>query len=341
MPCATIGAAILEIDATRRVIFVVAGTYTSALIFDQADLGTARVWLIGGPAGPTIVSPDASALTAVGTDLVVESLDMTAVLFGIGCSGGSLLIADTTIHDTQEALTAAASCAVTVRGSTVENNVQGIVASGSAVLTVEESLIKDNDTGIEVASSASPTIRRSRIFSNRLGGIRMENVGRFELTNNFIADNGGDLTSNYGRVSIADSTVPGNVFAHNTVVANQIRNLNTRSAGVACVNTTLAATGNIVRQNNNEGDTTLPPVGPLTGCVWHFSNIERLTSLPAGSDGDDNIDVDVVFVNKAMLDFHLVQATDDADPDSGIAIDIDGDDRGNEPDIGADEFVAP
>jgi len=343
LPCLTIVTAIGKIDATHRVIFVVDGVYTETLSFDQVDIGTQRVWLIGGPMGPSLATSSTNGVEALGVDLVVETLDIDALQNGAVCDGGTLTVVGCTIHDnTTAGLAASTSCGLIVRESTIEDNITGILAASLSTLLVEESLIRDNQTGIDVSGGASPTIRRSRIFLNTFGGIVLELVGLIELTNNFVIGNGSAPSSVFGGVAILDATAVGNVFAHNTIISNTINMRDSRSAGVACENTTVIATGNLVRNNLTVATAPPPQVGPMSDCVWHYSNLDGLAGLPPGAIGANNIDTSVTFASIVTLDYHITLATDDGDPSSGIAIDIDGDSRSQDdaPDIGADEYVA-
>ena len=290
--CATIGFAIGQVGGTKNVIVVADGDYSEAL-----SIAAGTVTIIGGRG--VVVNP---SLTDENIPALRVSGGATATILGI-----SVIPASGTVG------TDAVSCSGV--GSS-------LTLSGVAVSNAE-------DIGVS-ASNCALTVSASTISNNDGGGISV-NGGDFDITNNFIVENGA-LGNSAPAVSLAGSGTT-LTFDFNTVARNLVAN-DLLTTGVACTLTnSLTGSGNIVYLGSPAAS---PPVSGT--CGWDYSNIE------ADISGTENINQPPAFVNGVPPngDYHLAPGSlciDAADPAATLATDIDGEARpqGAAPDIGADE----
>ena len=193
--------------------------------------------------------------------------------------------------------------------------------------------VDDNDgQGIDAADGCALTVERSTIDRNTSGGVLISNTD-FTLRNNFIIRNGdvGSGGSLFGGVRISNGGDFTQVLEFNTI-ADSRANTNAAGAGVSCaVTKQMTASSNIVYLRT--GGTSILS---NTNCAWTYSDIE------SGPAGTGNIDMDPLFSDAAMANFHLKPMSpcrNKAEDGASNDVDVDGDARpeGGRSDMGADE----
>lgn len=221
---------------------------------------------------------------------------------------------------------------VTAAGGLVE--LDGLTITGAAttsgircdngVLAAHQVTITSN--GVGVTSSCTLAIDRSRITKNSGGALDLA-TGSIDLRANFIVNNGSDVLATGGNVIIGGGVT--GTFAFNTVAYNDAKQ--NMFPGVQC-DSTIAAVGNLVTDNNQRGTFN---VSPQVAGTCDFTK----SFTPPGAGGND-----LKWVDVAASDFHLTAASTPVVDVSGLActgeVDIDGDARpiGAGCDYGADEL---
>lgn len=212
-----------------------------------------------------------------------------------------------------------------------------VVITDGANVILEGMTIRDaTGTGLGVLCSttgAVPTVilRGTQIRNNTGGGVSINNCN-FDLTNNWIVNNGVS-TSTVGGVSINSIGVSGTgVLDFNTIYENAAGTGIVPGVTCGSVVADLTFSSNIVF--DNEASTQVH-----ADCDFVFSNIG-----PTAAPGLNNINTAPTFVDLGAGDYHLQSTSagiDVGDPGPDVATDIDGDVRpiGAAPDIGADEVT--
>jgi hypothetical protein len=186
------------------------------------------------------------------------------------------------------------------------------------------------------------TISQSEILANKNGGIKIVG-GQFDLTNNFVANNG--ATSNdFGGVLFQRTENGTRKFEFNTVTKNS--SPSGTASGVTCLSVQQQVTfSNNIVYGNQEGSshTEVSPTDTTTNCSWTYSDIGP--TGPTGMGNINNLNMLPGFFNFGMNNFHLSTGSmmrNAADPNATLAVDFDGQGRpqpqGERRDIGADEI---
>lgn len=294
-PCKTFAEALPLVTPSRNIILVEAGTYDSTEgDVNRIELGSGAATIVAN--GEVIVAP----LLAGGQNAVTVANSADLSIVGVD-------IKPTSAIDTTDA----------------------VLCSSATLSLVGSSVAGADDIGI-IGDNCDLTVTASTISGNQGGGISV-NGGDFNITNNFIVENGA-LGNSAPAVSLAGSGTT-LIFDFNTVARNLVAN-DLLTTGVACTLTnSLTGSGNIVYLGSPAAS---PPVSGT--CAWDYSNIE------ADISGTENINLPPAFVNGVPPngDYHLASNSpciDAADPAATLATDIDGEARpqGAAPDIGADE----
>jgi len=281
--------------STRNVLLLATGTYT-----------------VTGAMGWTLITGTAT----------IDARDTVEIVHQTG--GGSVITAMPGTHLTL--LGGHVHGALTPGGN-------GIQALGDASLTVVNAAI-DNNAGIGIQGGMGSTLKISRsTFTTNTGGA-IDLGGKFVIVNNFIYNNGAQL-STIGGIQIATTMADSaNQLDFNTIV----RNLSQSGPGAKCDAGTFTAKNNIIWKN-----TPMNGMDQVSGSCKHaFSDFSTLPT--GGLDGGSNI-TDDPMIKDELRDLHLQTgspARDKADPGATMAIDWDGQARpqptGERADIGADEI---
>jgi hypothetical protein len=190
--------------------------------------------------------------------------------------------------------------------------------------------------GVAADSDSIITLRRSLVVGNRLGGMELRDLSRYDIENTYIVENG-STSLNFGGLKLKPRDPSGSRFVNNTVAGNISRGGNADEMAVRCEATVTLINslvfGNIIAQSGSP-----PQVG--TNCRPSFCNIQNLPAPLSNS----NINATPNFVGGgpplSVAPWHLKSPS----PCSGKGtaggapgVDYDGDPRAPVPAIGADE----
>lgn len=199
---------------------------------------------------------------------------------------------------------------------------------------VDSNVISGNDGIALNMRSGAATFRGNRVLSSDVMAFHIMDSRDVTFINNVIADTEGSYA-----VYLYGST---GTFLHNTIArgtdtAILLRQYSTRSASASLTNTVLA--GNTVGISVTIGSTAT-----MQATLW---------GAGAWANGDDwggdgviltgtvNLWGDPLFVDSEAGDYHITRDLPavDAGVQAGVAVDLDGETRIGNPDIGADEYV--
>lgn len=364
--------------ADRRVIRLLPGTHvpTSPEPITLSGLFT----VLGGPEPTALIRTegvDGPVVQVVGPATV--QFDQVSLRGGVGvgpgdaltCADATLAFTRGTISEAGSAAIASSNCALTVRDAElVDNPSVGIAASGNAPLFVERSTIARNQAGITFAgptslqdvvvadqvgtgvssvfTGASLTVARSRfegnggraiylrgdltltgstIAHNDEGVITAEATASIQINNNFFYGNG-TASTNVGALSLRGQA--GSMLEFNTIVANHVRpDYPQGAAALVSFITGLAAPNNIIIGNDPNQD-GLQIVGAADTSASYVG--ASLAGDPLAFADVDGEDYHLTAISTLAIG-HAVPST--------VTTDIDGQPRDLQPDLGADEYVAP
>ncbi len=319
-PCSKLATGLAAVTgATPRPFLKIKGS------FDEGVVIARNVTILADPGTKLTRGTNGAILTINGTS-IVEISDLEV---------------DQSNNAPEPGIITAGASELTLKRVTVsENKGNGITCQGKS-LTIIGSKIVDN-TGVGIACSAGRVVvSSSTIAGNRLGGISAT-AGSFDITNNFIFENGDkDSNSNVGGVSVDPAAGTMNRFEFNTVVDNHVReNGMAPTAGFFCDIDSFTAPNNIIASNDIK-DIELGVNANIfsTGkCSYPSSTI---TGLP-----EDIGALKFISAGASPRNYHLQvdsSAIGTATTLSTVTVDFDGDSRPQDTgvDRGADEFKTP
>jgi len=264
--------------------------------------------------GASLTRPTSGAIVTVTGTSVVE-IDDLLITGAKGSNDPGLLTADASV--------------VTLKRVTISANPGHGISCAGNVLAVSGSRFTANGlTGI-TCNRGSVTVTASTFSKNARGGLFLAG-GSFDLTNNFIYDNGDRDSSDLGGVIVSPMAGSTNRFEFNTVVANHVRDFITApSAGVVCDLTAFMAPNNIIAGNDLHDDVNRTNSNTAGKCIYPTSAITPSLA-------------ELMFVSLVdPRDFHLQSgssAIGAATTPTTVTTDIDGDPRTAEiNDQGADQ----
>ncbi|HEY5926289.1 MAG TPA: right-handed parallel beta-helix repeat-containing protein [Kofleriaceae bacterium] len=217
---------------------------------------------------------------------------------------------------------------VTIRGLTIR---EGLGTTGHGImvpfgepvnLTLDGiNVIGNSGTGV-IVQGGTLAVSRSVVSGNSGGGAYVN--ATFNITNSLFVANGSGVSTTGGLFL----TPMGNVtFKFNTVANNQAT-----TGAIRGINCTLAVTSTNTIVSGNDVS---------SGCSFEYSLFDTGTIGGTNRIGDPKFK-NVMPSNPLAANYFRIQSTsaavDNADPASMMLTDIDGDARGNAPDIGADEL---
>jgi hypothetical protein len=179
------------------------------------------------------------------------------------------------------------------------------------------------------AKNSTLIMKASSIYSNAGGGVLVDAMAIYQITNSFIYRNGTD-TAMVGGLSLLPTSSTFNRFEMNTVVDN--RATATAAGGVNC-KANIVAPNNLIARNYAGGHANLP-TDNLSIPTCNFDQSQKAMDV-----------VDYAFVmpeGAGPWDYHVMAGSMAIDRGvaSDITSDVDGDARpqGVKVDVGADEF---
>ena len=315
-PCASFNYAFQQLSATRTVVRIGDGAYTTGA---HLLSGTAGQVVLSGedrdPAGATITS----SLGGGGMNGVVQlDLDTSAVVEGVTIADGS-------------------SDDLNTRGQLVVSRVAvsgaggfGIdaIGQGSTMLRVLDSRIASNQVGGVYASRCAVDLERDYVLGNQGGGVHGQQ-GTVTIVNTIVAQNGA-TTSSMGGVRL-DNLISATIV-HDTIAYNKNASGSSYAPGLQS-NSPVTAINLIFADNGTMGEQ------PYSADVAPAHSLFEGSTPPQGMG---NRAGPASFVDVTGGDFHILatSAAVDAAATSMIDDDIDGDVRpyGAGPDMGADEY---
>ncbi len=302
MPCRTIGAAINQASATRKLVAVADGTYSDSFSIknDAIISGTDRL-----PAGATLSVPTgAGGLQAdASTTSVIEGVTIAKTNNDGMVNRGTLTVSRVLISEAGR---------------------NGLDNRGGTLTVLDSRVVLSASTGI--SSNNELHVERCIVFDNTGTGIIAN--GSFTILNTIIASNGTMSGPSPGGVKLSPVVGDTTVFRFNTLSENDVA-----PGGVTGIQCDAAVMLESSIFADVDGLITTEYGGM---CSARYSMFD---AMPLSGMG--NFAGNPMFVN-ASTDFHLAAgspAIDKADPAATESLDVDGEARpaGMARDIGADE----
>ncbi len=305
-PCARFSDANDQVTAVRNTIKVADGRYNDRL--ELKSQNTAVNIIVSGPDrswdGPEIVAGLSGNRVDQNLVVVIEGVSL------INSSGHGL-----------DSLAAVTLSRVLVRNSAST----GVTGRGPTTRILDSRIEGSMGRGVQT-NNGTGTIERTVIIGNLGGGLSFENGAAYSVVNTIIASNGDISKPNPGVRFSGGLGQPGAlaVFRFNTVASNRTDVLST--SGVEC-NRPVTIESSIMANR------------PGTFGAEMSELCTAQSSLFASSPPSGNLGGDPRFVS--ATDFHILAgspAVDAAPIAAAPSVDIDGNPRTGDPDIGADEL---
>jgi len=217
-PCASIGAGLAKVTATRNIVLVAAGTYDEQLSITDTNVtllaeGVVISKAALGAEGENVIKVTGNSDVAL-IGFTVEPAASVAKTDLISCigSGASLSIAQSTVHNSLGLGIVSSSCTLNLERSTVSGNTGGIRIN-AANYTIRNNFITDNVSTVAVGGVViEGTVGKTEIFEFNT------------LSHNANGGNKGfDLACN-----VTNLTAKNNIFMLNpTAVAGVVDDCNT------------------------------------------------------------------------------------------------------------------
>jgi hypothetical protein len=306
----TIGLGAQNSDGNPRPYLKITGAFSEAVTISR------DVTVLADP-GASLTRATNGAIVTVNGSSRVEIHDLTITSSHSGNDPG---------------ISTADASALTLKRVTVSANKGHGVQCAGASFTASQSTFSGNGQNGIACSKGSVTVSSSTITKNAAGGLNANGTS-YDVTNNFIYDNGDRNSSDVGGVTLGPAGT-GSRFEFNTVVDNHARDFFTDiSPGVVCGESGFAAPNNIIAANAVHDDVNRSNSNVAGPCTFP-------TSIVSASI------VDLMFVSPVdPRDYHLMAgstAIGMATTATTVTTDFDGDPRkatGN--DQGADQYKPP
>jgi hypothetical protein len=227
---------------------------------------------------------------------------------------------------------------VNVVQSTIKGNTGGGIEALNGTIDISQSTISGSGkttspaAGITV-TGGKLTLSRSTLSENTGGGLSVAMGGVFIIVGNVFFNNGVQ-TGSIGGISISTSQNSMNRLEFNSFALNTVQT--SIGNAIHCIAGTFTARNNIM-----SGNGTLSNQEQVSGACQHAYSLTRPGTVPLGTM---NSGADPLFKDAANGNLHLMDgspALGAADPSSDLTghakLDIDGDERKDRVDIGADE----
>ncbi len=313
-PCATIGAGIGQSSGTRNTVLIAEGTYLERITILNKDVrlrGEGRVVVQANLADSEHVLSVSGVSDVDIQDMEFGMLAAPATADAVLCttSTTSLILRNVTVNEASDTGVVGDNCTLSLVGST-------IIASGGI--------------GVEM-TGGTLNMHASFVLLNANGGIDIDDAN-YSLVNNIVNNNGGP-GSVIGGVRIERTSARNEEFLFNTVAQNSRASGATTGSALRCELSNVVASSNIFMLEDTSS------AALVTGCSTQYSLFDTADTMPVGTG---NISAEAVFINPAARDFHLDPSSpgnDSAEPGTGVATDIDGNERPlqDAPDMGADQ----
>lgn len=304
-PCGALQTAIDARTQSRFTVALAPGTYSSS--FDTTPVGGGVAKLV--VSGPTR-APGGAVITSSAQGRIADNL--TAIFEGLTIRGGSGSFDGIDNRGT----TTLARVSIEMAGD------YGAVSRSGTLTVLDSQITSCVDTGIR-AEGGTLVVERTKVIGNGVWGIDVLGDAGYTVRNTIIARNGKALSQG-GGVRIDPGGQPA-IFRFNTLARN-----------VGLSFPSLTCEGQVAISNVILGEASLVSAPMSPSCNATFSLFNTTLGVPPGMG---NIMGDPKFVSDT--DFHLQTgspAIDKGNPMTAEPIDIDGQQRGTSPDIGADEL---
>ncbi len=305
-PCGTLQAAIDARTQTRYTIALAPGAYSTS--FDtSATLGAVNNLVVSGPTR----TPDGAVITSSEMNRVHPQL--TAIFEGLTIRGGD----DSYDGINSRGTTTLARVRIDVAAA------DGVVCAEGTTTILDSHITASRMAGVH-ANGGTLTIERTQISGSGTWGIHVDGAA-YTIVNSIIASNGAAFSQSGGvRLRPGNSAAAAAVFRFNTLA---------RNTGLSYPSITCDTPANISNVIVGEQSLIFPVITPACSATYSLFNTSGMPPMGTG-----NITGNPMFTS--MTDFHLQMgspALGKANPNGAVAIDIDGQQRGAPPDIGADE----
>lgn len=335
MPCPQVTMAL----STNRPFVKLHGTIDEAVLLSGRDVTFLAD--IGTVLKNSVAGTDSAALKLSGTGHVqLYDLTIANSTSGIFITQGSTVVLSLTSvrveNNANGGIVILGGTLTMARSAVSDNTGAGGISTVPpfGTITVTESTFAGNSGGQGLSlQGGSLVVSRSTFLNNINGGVAVFSGGTFVIVGNMFFNNGSS-TSTAGGVSINTSANALNRLDFNSFAQN--KTMNGSGPAIHCDAGNFTARNNIMSNNAETGATM-----QFGGSCAHAFSISTPGVLPSGPG---NSAADPLFVDPAVGNLHLQansparRAADPASDLTGVAaLDIDGDQRSQPAEIGADQ----